>query len=298
MFHYIHNQPINILEISKMVSKSNSSPLNEQLLEVVNEHVRDSAISFEEKGHVYTVKGDKSYTSVTTLVHKLFYPFNENRIIDRMMRSASWPQSKYFGMTKQQIKEEWKKNRIDSTTRGTKLHKYIEDTYNQIEFTEEQKQASIENVEYSYFHSFLQHHKHMKPYRTEWCVYDEEYKISGSIDMTFVHEDGEISIYDWKRCKKIVQDNQYSSFGKPPFREQLPDNNYTHYSLQLNTYKYILEKNYGVKIKDMYLVVFHPENEGNTYVKVEVKNMQPLLKQILDYRTTLMSEFQKVGTSV
>ena len=271
---------------------------NKQLLEVIHKHVRDSGISFEEKGHVYTVKGDKTYTSVTTLVHKLFYPFNENRIIDKMMRSSSWSQNKYFGMTKQEIKNEWKKNRIDSTTKGTKLHKYIEDTYNQVDFTDEQKQASQDNIEYSYFHSFLLKHTHMKPYRTEWCVYDEEYKISGSIDMTFIHKDGEISIYDWKRCKKIVQDNQYSSFGKPPFREQLPDNNYTHYSLQLNTYKYILEKNYGVKIKDMYLVVFHPDNEGDNYVKVEVKNMQPLVKQILEYRKNLLNEFQKVGVSV
>ena len=188
------------------------------MLDTINAHERDQSISFEEEGHVYTVNGDKTFTSVTTFVHRLFYPFNENRIIDRMMNSAKWPQNKYYGKTKEEIKEIWKNNRIDSTTRGTKLHKYIEDIYNETEPTEEQKQDYEQNVEYTYFQNFYDEHTHMKPFRTEWSVYDESFKLSGSIDMLYIHDDGEISIYDWKRCKKIETENPYRSFGKQPFR--------------------------------------------------------------------------------
>ena len=43
----------------------------------------------------------------------------------------------------------------------------------------------------------------MKPYRTEMMVFDEHVKIAGSIDMLFENKDKTLSIYDWKRSKKI-----------------------------------------------------------------------------------------------
>ena len=39
-----------------------------------------------------------------TFVHSLLKPFDDNRIIDNMMKSDNWSKNKYYGMTKQQIK--------------------------------------------------------------------------------------------------------------------------------------------------------------------------------------------------
>tara|TARA_X000000950_G_C13829704_1_gene625596 strand:- start:254 stop:1051 length:798 start_codon:yes stop_codon:yes gene_type:complete len=250
-------------------------------LEIINQHTRDKDIKFYEQGHIYDVKGDKTYTSVTTFVHRLFPYFNEDKIINNMMNSSNWENSKYFGKTKQEIKDMWKKNRIESASLGTSLHQYIEDTYNEKELKEKQIVASEENIEYSYFHNFKNDNPHLKPYRTEWTVYDEYYKISGSIDMTFINDDGSISIYDWKRSKKIEKDNNFRKFAKFP-NSDLDDNNYTHYCLQLNVYKFILEKNYDIKIKDMYLVAFHPENPIKNYEKIQVIDMQKRVKKLLD----------------
>ena len=36
-----------------------------------NAHVRDAAIQFEEETHIYTVNGDRTFTSVTTWNHML-----------------------------------------------------------------------------------------------------------------------------------------------------------------------------------------------------------------------------------
>lgn len=252
-----------------------------QALEVKNAHTRDKNITFYDEGHIYDVKGDKSFTSVTTFVHRLFPYFNEDKIIDRMMNADNWSKSKYYNMTKQEIKDQWKLNRIQSASLGTSLHQYIEDTYNQKEHTEKQMKTSEENIEYSYFLNFLNDHPELVPYRTEWTIYDEYYKISGSVDMTYIDEDGMISIYDWKRCKKIEQTNQYRKFAKFP-NSDLDDNNYTHYCLQLNIYKFILERNYNVKIKDMYLVAFHPENPLQNYEKIKVVDMQKRVKQLLN----------------
>tara|TARA_Y100001970_G_scaffold279459_1_gene386856 strand:+ start:274 stop:1116 length:843 start_codon:yes stop_codon:yes gene_type:complete len=250
-------------------------------LENTNSHIRDKNIKFFEKGHIYDVNGDKSYTSVTTFVHRLFPFFNEDKIIDKMMNGANWKNSKYYNMTKDEIKTLWKINRIESASLGTSLHQYIEDTYNNKELTDKQIEKSENNIEYTYFKNFQEKHNNLKPYRTEWTIYDEYYKISGSIDMTFINEDGTISIYDWKRCKKIEKDNNFKKFAKFP-NSDLDDNNYTHYCLQLNTYKFILERNYDVKIKDMYLVAFHPENPIQNYEKIQVINLQSRVKKLLD----------------
>ena len=88
----------------------------------------------------------------------------------------------------------------------------------------------------------------LKPYRTEGCVYYEELKLSGSIDMIFENPDGTLQIYDWKRCKEISYDSSFGKFAKTPCISHLPDTNFWHYSLQLNVYRAILELKYGKKV--------------------------------------------------
>ena len=93
----------------------------------------------------------------------------------------------------------------------------------------------------------------LTPYRTEMMVWDKELRLAGSIDMIFENPDGTLQVYDWKRCKNIKKDNRWQS-STTECISHLPDTNFWHYSLQLNTYKYMLEKNYGKKVTDMYLV--------------------------------------------
>jgi hypothetical protein len=83
--------------------------------------------------------------------------------------------------------------------------------------------------------------------------------------MTFINQDGTISIYDWKRCKSIDIISDYNKYALPPI-QTVPDTNYWHYTIQLNAYKYILEKNYGLKVKELVLICIHPELD-KTYQK-------------------------------
>ena len=235
------------------------------LLKDVNPHIRDKHIKFYEKGHKYYVKKQAGYTSVTTLVHSLFEKFDADKIIDRMMKSDKWSESKYFGMTKQEIKDSWNKNKVSSSTSGTNMHALFENYYNGIENKEEDKNS----LEYGYFENFINDHQELVPYRTEWNVYEEDWKLAGSIDMIYVNEDGTLSIYDWKRCKKIEKFANFGKFSIHPRLHHIPDTNYWHYALQLNIYRAILERKYGFKIKDLHLVVIHPDNADN-YEKLTV----------------------------
>ena len=61
--------------------------------------------------------------------------------------------------------------------------------------------------EFDYFMNFeADHENKLIPYRTEWMVFHEELKLSGSIDMVFQNKKGELEIYDWKRSKAIEYD--------------------------------------------------------------------------------------------
>lgn len=70
--------------------------------------------------------------------------------------------------------------------------------------------------------------------------------------------DGTLAIYDWKRIEELKTENRFQS-GLGPV-EHLPDTNYWHYSLQLNVYRYILQKHYGYVVSELALVVLHPNN--------------------------------------
>lgn len=244
-------------------------------LEKTNPHARDADILFEEETHVYTIVPDpqSKYTSVTTWVHNQFEKFNSMKVIENMKKGKNWKNSKYYGKSTQEILNMWEANRKESASAGTKLHFDIECFYNGC-FNENK------SVEYGFFKNFAREYKHLVPYRTEWMVYDSDNKLAGSIDMIFENENGNLEIYDWKRSKEVSKTNNWGKFSCHPQLEHLPDTNYWHYSLQLNIYKFILEKNYGKKVESMYLVVLHPDNKNGNYIRLKVSDLQKEIKNI------------------
>ena len=240
-------------------------------------HPRDAHILFDEGPHIYTIDGDSNYMSVTRWNHSHFEPFDAEKIICGMMASPKWPRSKYFGQTKEEIKNLWNKNGREASNAGTKLHYDIECFYNgQI--------PKNKSIEYEYFLKFHRiHGSRLVPYRTEWMIWDKELKFAGSIDMVFEEENGMLQIYDWKRCKQIKKTNRWRS-ATTECIAHLPDTNYWHYSLQLNTYKALLEKNYGKKISKMYLICLHPTNETNSFMRFEVPDLSDEIRALFALR--------------
>ena len=135
----------------------------------------------------------------------------------------------------------------------------------------------------THFMSFLQDYPHLVPYRTEWLIYDDQVKMSGSIDMVYENvKDGTLSIYDWKRCKSIDKTNGWNKFAITECISHLPDSNFWHYSLQLNTYKTILERNYGKRVTDMYLVRLHPDS--STYQLLKVPGLENEMNDLFELK--------------
>ncbi len=126
-------------------------------------------------------------------------------------------------------------------------------------------------------------------------IYDEELKIAGSIDMLYMNKNGNLDIYDWKRCKNITKENYWRS-STTKCIGHLPDSNFWHYSLQLNVYKYILERNYDVKIDDLYIVCLHPNQ--TSYIKMKIPNLKDEIDALFSKRLEELDEKDKIENSI
>jgi len=287
---------INNLKI--LIDTINMKPI----LQSRNKNERDDLIKFYAKGHKYEIITDPKtkYTSVTTWNHSHFPKFDQDAIIEKIFKSKGWgPENKYWGQTAEQIKALWKVNGESSAGAGTKLHEEIEhfmnndnldlnSAYTHKDLWENYKNDPNRGIipytaEWEYFLQFINDYPDMKPYRTEWMIFDEDLKIAGSIDMVYENPDGTLSIYDWKRSKDISKINGWDNFAKNPLISHLHDTNFWHYALQLNTYKAILERKYGKTVTKLCLVRLHPDNQEETYELLDVpiltKEMEDLFEE-------------------
>jgi len=261
------------------MSSPESNPVPDFLAKK-NPHTRDEYITFDEGPHIYYVRGDPSFTSVTTWNHHHFAPFDTEKVLDNTLKSRKMqdPKYKYYGMTREEIKKSWDDNRDRAAKAGTKMHYDIECHYNGWD-------VKNDSIEFQYFRKFLEDFPNLKPYRTEWCVYYEELKLSGSIDMVFENEKGELLIYDWKRCQEIKHDNgNWTTYSTTPCISHLPDTNFWHYALQLNIYKTILEHKYDKKIVGLYLVCIHPDNQYQSYERIHVPFLDKEIEDLVEHR--------------
>jgi len=270
-------------------------------LSIRNAHERDANIRFQEEGHKYTIltDPDSKYTSCTTWNHTHFAPFDSDTIIASMMRGKNWnPSNKYWGQTANQIKRQWASSGQAAAAAGTKMHYEIEcfingsssqipppNKYTHQDLLNYYKESQQEReVEWDFFLQFVRDTPHLVPYRTEWLIYDEQVKISGSIDMVYENqEDGSLTIYDWKRAKSIDKTNGFNKWATTECISHLPDSNFWQYALQLNTYKTILERNYGKRVSAMYLVRLHPDNPKKTYELIKVPALESEMDDLLHF---------------
>lgn len=281
-----------------------------------NPHPRDKNLVFDEPSHKYTIltDPDSKYTSVTTWNHSHFPHFDADKIIKKMMKGSKWnPSNKYWGLTPDQIKQQWADNASAVSGAGTDMHFDIECFMNQDLVDEEDNPHSYTHAdlleiyddeqnqgipppnlseEWQYFLQFVRAFPHLKPYRTEWMVYHEELKLAGSIDMVYENPDGTLAIYDWKRAKEISKVNGFKESAITECIHHLPNTNYWHYSLQLNTYKAILEQKYNKKITDLYLVRLHPNNTRKTFVLIKCADLSNEITDLFEYRKKELQQNQ------
>ena len=118
-----------------------------------------------------------------------------------------FPDGKVY--TVEQIKKKWDQAGLYARNRGTWMHSNIESYINKLP-------ANFEFVEMKYFLNYYQDHivnAEVTPYRTEWSIASEKYKIGGTIDFVGKLPNGNYILMDWKRSKGLM-DNLTSKFNQ------------------------------------------------------------------------------------
>jgi very-short-patch-repair endonuclease len=241
-----------------------------------NKHPRDSRIKFYPEPHIYTIDNTPA-PSASTIIAKFFPEFDPVEAIFKMKNGVAWgPEHKYWGKSDEELIKEWKDKGESSAIKGTFLHEQIENFY--------LEQAYEKTEEFHLFESFVSDHNHIIPYRTEWRIFDEQHHIAGTIDLISKNDNG-YEMYDWKRSEKVVSKFNGEIIKNNKWQKgvgqlaDIDDTSYNRYCLQQSLYKYILEKNYGLKVSKMYLIVLYPEYDR--YYKVEVPYWQDKAEYIL-----------------
>jgi len=244
------------------------------------EFPQDKDIEFISDGHKYIHKPTGTQlASVSSVYSSYFEEFD----------TARWAvyKARERGIEPDDMADLWKCNGDCASFAGTHMHAQIERYLNgerdldlQCTFTHDSiyrhvvKDLDI-SKEISFFHNFIAQYSDIRPFRTEWCVYDLGLGIAGTIDLVCRTGENEVELFDWKRSNKLIDKFSqrvidHSRFGNHAIHglEYIPDTSYWHYVLQQNLYKYILENNYGLKVTAMHLVVLHPDNSRFYVVKV------------------------------
>jgi hypothetical protein len=228
-------------------------------------------VKYYDEPHKYFVDG-KQLISVTTLIHQYEEGFDENYWLE--------VKSDEYGITQEQVKFAWDFINDFGTTKGSVIHDYAENLFNNKVFPYPEKEI-IKKFGYNaiwdeylltkklvddfYKYSFNK----LIPIRLEYVVYDEEFGIGGMVDLLFYNvKAGEFQIWDWKTNKEYRFESDYGNHLKGDLF-MLQECEHTTYSLQLSTYKYIIEKNTGIKLGDSYLVWVSANNDKFHVYKAE-----------------------------
>lgn len=227
-----------------------------------------NGIKFHDSDHKYYI-GDKPMKSVTTLIGEYKQPFDKDY----------WAEKKSIelGVTVDDVLNDWKFKADFASQKGSIFHSFAENyLFNKIfPFPETQTIEHLGSVENmlkckEQVNSLIKLFKKfyddsfgkLIPVRAELVVGDEELGVCGMVDQIFWNEKSQkLEIWDWKTNKEIKESNRYQQFKEPIGHLDVCELNT--YSLQLSTYKYIIEKNTSLRFGDNYIVWFNENN--NTY---------------------------------
>lgn len=195
-----------------------------------------SEIEFNEEKHIYKVKSDE-YISTTGLLKQYAPEFNTDEVSKKVSNKT--------GLSQESIIQDWKEKGDNGREIGTALHKYIEN--NILNLPQEKPLVLDSNLELLnkkiiQFEKFKHDHLTGKiVVGSEIIVYDEDYKLAGTIDCLLFDPIKNIFWFvDWKSNKKISESNKWSNL-LPPL-QKYENSDLIKYSLQLSIYRYIVEK--------------------------------------------------------
>lgn len=239
-------------------------------------------LTYHDEPHKYYIKQNQ-LISVTTLIHQYVEEFDEEY--------WSGVKANQFKISQHEIKRAWKFINKKGTMKGSLIHDYAENLFlNKIfkypkdiiikEFGFDPIWVEYEITKRHVDRFYADTYGKLIPVKTELVVYDNESQISGMMDIIFYNvKMKQYQIWDYKTNKDLTLNSVRKLLGDLSF---LDDSDLNIYSLQLELYKYIIEKNTNIKLGDSYLVWFSHNNDS--YEIIKTKDMSYYTSLIVNKR--------------
>lgn len=248
---------------------------------------RARRVHLNQEQHIYTLDGDEIQGSVTSFLGVFWPVFDAVAVIERCYDAwVARNHPVYANKTKEEIRALWASN--TAAAEGTEMHARIERWIIRASARPVHPQPAPASPPppmgaVRFLQAFLRDHVALA---TEMTVFDEELQIAGQIDfLARRRADDTIVIVDWKRSKHSIRpDARAFGRGLHVFDEsnnRLPANSYHKYALQLNLYRYILHRRYGVTSSDMLLVRIHPDMGEGKFECQRVEAMDGVMSQCI-----------------
>ena len=241
--------------------------------------------TFIEDGHYYLCNGKRVGISTTGLISQYENEFDKDGI--------SKQKALELNISQEELLEQWRIENLHSTIKGSLVHLYaqslwehedIEFAYSSIPEELDLKRFIAEvDILKKQADNFYNDYEHI--YELIGCeIYlgDEDYDECGATDIVFLNKyTNEIVIADFKTNKEIKRESYKHKKMLIPLHK-LDDCNYSHYSLQLNAYKYKFEKNTGLKVAKTFIIYFNVN--ADNYEIIEPLNVENEIKKIYEIR--------------
>lgn len=282
-------------------------------------------VKYYDEPHVYFIR-NKQVISCTTLIHKFENEFEEDfwsdyKAVEKILgekdfkvikksvgvRSVVEEYKRIGGdeqallSTKKEILKEWVFKNHHATYEGSTLHDFAENYFNnkvfpypEINYEKDLEWKDIKDTYFIMENQFKNFYNDVVgkliPVKTELVVCDEDYEMAGMIDMLFYSVKlKKLVIYDWKTNTSLGTKNDFQKMKAP--LDHLDECELNTYSLQLHTYKHILEKNTGLKLHEDCFIVWFNENNDN-YQMIKCHNYSKEVKKMLKYRMENKDQFK------
>ena len=273
-------------------SKYSLAPHEDQL-QLRNAHGLDVKMRFDAQQHKYFFEDVPLTYSVTELIGLFSEKFDSDAAIQLMKNGSRWPRPEYTMRngtiwTDHQIKQFWDAMAMFARNRGSWMHYNIERYWNGLTPANEVPEIGMF---YKFQEEVLQKND-ISPWRTEWRICDPSLSLAGSVDFVGRKLDGTFVLVDWKRTKRLATTQRGRSKKMKAPLDHLDDTELSKYSLQLNVYRYILQKHYGITVSSMILGVFHPT--FTEYSSIEVPVLEKETLNLLDHISCITSYDRKV----
>jgi len=219
------------------------------------------SIIFNAEEHSYkSIDTDENikWISVTTLISKFKKPFDAVKVAKKVSKKKN---SKWFGMTPAKIQEIWNNESLRAMSLGTFYHNQREadicslssmerEGFNIPVFVPQESKDGVKTAP----------HQKLDPgVYPEHMVYLKSAGICGQADLVEVL-DGRVNIIDYKTNKEIKTESFRNWEGKSERLDtpltHMDDCNFSHYSLQLSIYMYIIIK-HNPKLKPGNIHIHH-----------------------------------------